>query len=60
LVRLPFAPFKSDPGLLTSIQVAPAVQRFAREYPHAVFAKVDVDAQKQIASAYQITAMYVI
>lgn len=39
-------------------QVAPAVQRFATQYPHAVFAKVDVDAQQQIASTYQITAMY--
>ena len=46
--------------LLTCLKVAPAVQRFAREYPHAVFAKVDVDAQRQIASTYQITAMYVI
>jgi thioredoxin 1 len=48
-------------GLLlanSSFAVAPHVERFAREFPHAVFAKVDVDAQQQIAQTYQINAMY--
>jgi thiol-disulfide isomerase/thioredoxin len=35
------------------------VERFATQYPHAVFAKVDVDAQQQIAATYQVTAMFV-
>jgi thioredoxin-like negative regulator of GroEL len=29
-----------------------------KQYPHAVFAKVDVDAQQQIAAKYQVTAMF--
>jgi len=42
---------------LLTILVAPAVQGFAKTYPHAVFAKVDVDAQQQLAQTYQISAM---
>jgi thiol-disulfide isomerase/thioredoxin len=43
--------------MLTFASVAPVVQRFAAKYPHAVFAKVDVDAQQAIAQTYQVTAM---
>ena len=58
---VPLSPSSNEaPLFLTFGKVAPAVQQFAREYPHAVFAKVDVDAQRQIASTYQITAMYAI
>jgi thiol-disulfide isomerase/thioredoxin len=38
-------------------EVAPAFQGLAAKFPHAVFAKVDVDAQRQIALTYQISAM---
>jgi thiol-disulfide isomerase/thioredoxin len=43
----------------SSFAVAPHVERLSREFPHAVFAKVDVDAQAQIAGTYQISAMCV-
>jgi hypothetical protein len=38
--------------------VAPVFQRLAAQHPQAVFAKVDVDAQQQIAATNQVTAMY--
>ena len=34
------------------------MERFATQYPDAVFAKVDVDTQQNIAAMYQVTAMY--
>jgi len=43
--------------MLTLVSVAPVVQRFAAKYPHAVFAKIDVDAQREIAKTFQVTAM---
>ncbi|KAM0791868.1 hypothetical protein ACM66B_004125 [Microbotryomycetes sp. NB124-2] len=38
-------------------QIAPVYSNFSRQYPQAVFLRLDVDALQPIAQKYQITAM---
>ncbi len=49
------SPSKPDLCLLQAI--APKYSQFAQEHPQAIFVRVDVDAQKNIAAKYQVTAM---
>jgi thiol-disulfide isomerase/thioredoxin len=50
---LPFFTIANRP-----FSVAPHFERLAKEFPHALFAKVDVDVQREVARTYQIAAMY--
>ena len=38
-------------------RIAPAIEALAKEYPHAIFAKVDVDQLQELAQATGIEAM---
>lgn len=37
--------------------IGPVYEKIAKEYPKAVFLKIDVDEQRELAQRYKITAM---